>query len=369
MFVFKRCIQLLTIAASFVLFNILRAISCNRPLPFGPAVQEVKFAGSSFWYPFLDDSLQVEISSPDHAFITNLHNGIPKPQGSDYTRVMVVPSLKSDNVSWIQKELPDIDTAIYVADDPTAPLHPPKNKGHEVMTYLTYIIDHYYSLPEILIFLHAHRWTHHNIEPLGHDSAEMVRRLRDDYIVRHGYMNLRCDWSPGCPEWLHPNPKGESLARQEEVVLFQCWRELFPSQPIPIALGQPCCAQFALSKARVLTIPRSRFIYLRDWMLKTPLSDYVSGRVWEYIWQFLFTGQSTYCPLEHECFCQGFGLCLEHDAPSGKARKSYDGKLGDAKKMVSSRDQQTTTDAKRTVYTDATTFNLGALDGHGALRA
>ena len=319
MFYSKTFIQIFAVAASFSLFNILRAIRSNRPLQLGPAAQEVKFADSALWYPFLDEPPRVKTGSPNHAFLTNFHNGIPKPPGSAYTRVMIVPSLKNDDVSWIQKELPDIDTAIYVADDPTAPLHPPKNKGHEVMTYLTYIIDFYYNLPDILIFLHAHRWTHHNIGLLGHDSAAMVRRLRDDYIARHGYMNLRCDWSPGCPEWLHPNPIGESLAKQEEVVLFQCWRELFPSEPVPIALGQPCCAQFALSKARVLSIPRSRFIYLRDWMLKTPLSDYVSGRVWEYLWQSLFTGHSTHCPLEHECFCQGFGLCLEQGTPSGKA--------------------------------------------------
>lgn len=178
------------------------------------------------------------------------------------------------------------------------------------MTYLTYIINHYDTLPDILIFMHSHRWTHHNNALLGYDASEMVRRLKSDYVIRKGYVNLRCHWSPGCPEWLHPGNLQESLEKQEEVVLSRCWSELFPSDPLPAALGQACCAQFALSKDRVLSIPLSRFIFYRDWIARTTLSDYVSGRIWEYSWQFLFTGQSIYCPAEHICYCGGFGLCF-----------------------------------------------------------
>ena len=311
MFLLRRTSQLLAIAVSVVLLNTLRNVRSNRPLRLKARGREGSFIDLSLWYPFTNNFSYATSHQAAHPLTPKYYNGIPKQPGSDYTRMLVVPSLKDDDVSWIKSELPEIDTAIYVADDPAAPLHPPKNKGHEVMTYLTYIIDHYHYLPEIIIFIHAHRWTHHNIDLLGHDSAEMVRRLKYDYITRHGYMNMRCKWSPGCPEWLHSNSSGETLARQEEIVLVQCWRELFPLEPVPVALGQPCCAQFAVSKARVLSVPISQFIYLRDWMLKTPLSDYVSGRIWEYLWQFLFARHSTYCPLEHECYCQGYGIC--HD--------------------------------------------------------
>ena len=60
-------------------------------------------------------------------------------------------------MEWLQKEIPDQPTAIYVVDDPSAPLHPPKNKGHEVMVYLTYIIDHYDELADVTMFMHAHQ--------------------------------------------------------------------------------------------------------------------------------------------------------------------------------------------------------------------
>ena len=60
-------------------------------------------------------------------------------------------------MEWLEKEIPDQPTAIYVVDDPYAPLHPPKNKGHEVMVYLTYIIDHYDELADVTMFMHAHQ--------------------------------------------------------------------------------------------------------------------------------------------------------------------------------------------------------------------
>jgi len=36
----------------------------------------------------------------------------------------------------------------------------------------------------------------------------------------------------------------------------------------------------------------------------------LSGRIWEYIWQFVFTGRSVFCPVEHVCYCDGFGVCF-----------------------------------------------------------
>lgn len=243
-----------------------------------------------------------------------IYSGRPNPSSATYTRAMIVPRMKDENITWIANELPDLDTVIYVANDPSAPLHPPKNKGHEVMIYLTYIIDHYDDLPDISIFMHAHRWTHHNNHLLGHDAVQMIRRLISDYVTREGYVNMRCEWYPGCPEWLHPDNAKESLAKQEEEVLSRSWKELFPTSPLPKALGQACCAQFALSRERILTISLSRYIFYRDWVMRTPLSNYVSGRIWEYTWQFLFTGQSVVCPAEHICYCDGFGVCFGGDA-------------------------------------------------------
>ena len=316
MSVLRKLLQLSGVAAFIILVSFLRKLETHEE-PQGRLKVGRHRDGSMdtvFW-----SHSRNKISNSKYGDVYNteadtrkaqLYSGRPSSSGATYTRAMVIPRMKDENISWIADELPDLNTVTYVANDPSAPLHPPKNKGHEVMIYLTYIIDHYDYLPDIVIFMHAHRWTHHNNHLLGHDAVQMIQRLSSDYVTREGYVNMRCEWHPGCPEWLHPQSAQESLAKQEEEVLSRSWEELFPTSPIPKALGQACCAQFALSRERILSISLSQFIFYRDWIMRTPLSDYVSGRIWEYTWQFLFTGQSIVCPAEHICYCDGFGVCF-----------------------------------------------------------
>lgn len=239
----------------------------------------------------------------------NFIPGIPKSPGSNYSKILVIAKTKKEDADWIAEELPDWDTAIYVADDPKAPFHPPKNKGHEVMVYLTYLIDLYEELPDIVAFMHFHRKAWHN-DLFDGDAAETLRRLSLDRVTREGYMNTRCAQGPGCPDWMHPGAFVEDNAKQEEVMLARAWGELFPDEQVPSVLSQPCCAQFAVSRDRIRAVPRSRFIFYRDWLLRTDLSDYIAGRVWEYLWQYVFTGEPVVCPEESVCLCDGYGLCF-----------------------------------------------------------
>jgi hypothetical protein len=247
-----------------------------------------------------------DLYAPPLAFLP----GIPKPPGYKYSKTIVVTRTKGEDTSWIGEELPDWDHAIYVADDPTAPLHPPKNKGHEVMIYLTYIIDHYDKLPDVAVFMHSHQFAWHNDNLFAGNAADLLRRLNLNRVIREGYMNTRCGFGPGCPAWMHPGAVEEDESKQEEIMLARAWGELFPDQPIPSVLSQPCCAQFALSRDRIQSIPRARFVFYRDWLLSTDLSDYIAGRIWEYLWQFIFTGEPVLCIDENVCLCDGYGFCF-----------------------------------------------------------
>ena len=278
--------------------------------PGSNTILPVETSSSTIYTDPHENSVHDTNASARHASRVSFKPGKPRAPGYEFTHIMVIPRTKAEDISWMDVEIPSIPKAIYIADDPSAPLHPPKNKGHEVMIYLTYIIDHYDSLPDIILFMHAHRWTHHNNELLGYDAAQMVRRLNYKWVVRNGYMNLRCPWNQGCPEWLRSEKREQILERQEEFMLTRFWGEMFPMDPLPAFLAQPCCGQFAVSRERILEIPRSRFVYYRDWILRTPLSDYISGRLWEYSWQYIFTSQAALCPAEHICYCDGFGVCF-----------------------------------------------------------
>ena len=239
--------------------------------------------------------------------------GVTKTVGSNYTRCLVIPKVKDEDVSWIEVELGDmiesglLSKAIYTMDDPAATV---KNKGNEVMAYLSYVIDHYEDLPDFAIFMHSHRYAWHNNLILNEDSALMVRHLSPERVTREGYMNLRCHWEPGCPDWMHPKNKQKIKEKEEQLVLAQSWNELFPGDEVPEILAQPCCAQFAVSRERILSIPKDRFIRLRDWVLKTDLTDYLAGRVFEYTWQYIFTASAFHCPSMSACYCDGYGACF-----------------------------------------------------------
>jgi hypothetical protein len=51
----------------------------------------------------------------------------------------------------------------------------------------------------------------------------------------------------------------------------------------------------------------------QDWLLRTELDDSLAGRVWEYIWQWLFSGQEKICPANTVCHCNGYNLYFNED--------------------------------------------------------
>ncbi|KAF2106454.1 hypothetical protein BDV96DRAFT_466083, partial [Lophiotrema nucula] len=242
--------------------------------------------------------------------------GVAKPVGANYSRILVVPKLRSEHIGWIAQELPDLETAIYEVDHPSVDgqYRVPKNKGHEAMVYLTYIIDHYDNLPDTIIFAHAHRTAWHNNILLNLDTPSTLKRLKDDRVARQGYMNLRCHLDPGCPNWIHLDRAEidfDSVKKPEERHFsFEVFEAMFPGERPPPVLSQACCAQFAVSAQRVLDNPKALYEHLRDWLLATELEDKDSGRIFEYMWQYLFTRDAEHCPSMNSCYCDGYGICF-----------------------------------------------------------
>ncbi|KAF7118394.1 hypothetical protein CNMCM5793_007911 [Aspergillus hiratsukae] len=238
----------------------------------------------------------------------------PQPPDKPFARTVVIAKLEEEDASWVDTLVqtdPHLTSAVYTVDNSNATLTVPQNKGHEVMVYLTYIIDHYASLSDVTLFMHAHQYTWHNNDFLNSDSALQVQRLRSEYVIRNGYINLRCHLSPGCPDHIHPTVAGDDLLNIPEAAVFgNSWLELFPGTPVPRVLSQPCCGQFAVSAERIRTVALERYVRYREWLLATPLEDKLSGRVWEYLWQWLFTGREEYCPDEQVCYCEGYGVCF-----------------------------------------------------------
>lgn len=308
----------LSLAGTLLLFTTLQNSSWRSNLPQAIGLGEKYGAepAEDFYAKEESQSGKVSFKEPKVNSGSPYPVGQTKPAGSNYTKCLVLPKLKAEDTTWVGDALEDLledgslTTAIYTVDDRHAALHPPKNKGHEVMVYLTYIIDYYDNLADVNIFMHSHHKAWHNNELLDRDAAKMVRHLSPERVAREGYMNLRCHWDPGCPAWLHPGNTVENRDKQEEVLIAECWSQLFPYEPVPTVLSQPCCAQFAVSGARIRELPKHRYVYMRDWLIRTELDDYLSGRVFEYVWQYIFTAAPIHCPSMSACYCDGYGLCF-----------------------------------------------------------
>ncbi|KAL2126036.1 hypothetical protein VTI74DRAFT_1895 [Chaetomium olivicolor] len=255
-------------------FHLANDASCLRSQPTSNPPNETRPAGNLVYIP---------------------KEGYPslKPSGSNYSHILVLAKTEHDDIQWIHDELPDMPLAVYEVDKPNAPLTVPKNKGKEATVYLTYIIDHYDDLPDIVLFFHAHRYAWHNNILLNQDAALTLKRLNLERVARMGYMNSRCEHKPGCPDWIHidrPEVDWDFFRKPEEPHFTKAiWREVFPGIPPPPALAAQCCAQFMVTRERIRGVPRERYEFIRKWLLNTNLEDQLSGRVLEYTWHYIFT--------------------------------------------------------------------------------
>ncbi|KAK2742749.1 hypothetical protein FQN55_007690 [Onygenales sp. PD_40] len=214
------------------------------------------------------------------------------------SKSLIVASLKDDDTSWIREYLADWHANIYVVDDPRAELTVPMNKGREAMVYLTYIIDNYDKLPDIMVFIHGKRYQWHNDDPV-YDSVPILTSLRLPHVYSVGYAPLRCAWVPGCPDEIHPlnpsltsltiNPSEEVPDRlKAEAAYASAFQEIFPNARVPSVVGAPCSSQFAVTRERVRMRGRAEYERVRRWLVETELEDRVAGRVLEYLWHSKF---------------------------------------------------------------------------------
>ncbi|MCJ1436600.1 hypothetical protein MMC27_005980 [Xylographa pallens] len=215
----------------------------------------------------------------------------PHAAGGRASKVIVMGKLEAEDTSWVARDLPDWDNAVYVVDNTSAPLHTPVNKGREAMAYLTYVIDNYEALPDTVLFLHSHRdgefraW---HVDNEAHDNVESVQALRLDYVAVAGYVNLRCGLLPGCNHEVQPfrSPPVDGL--EVEHAMHDAWKAMFPGEALPHEIGVPCCAQFAVSKQQIRARPKTDYERYRNWIRETQLHDRTSGRVMEYLWHIIF---------------------------------------------------------------------------------
>ncbi|RMZ34616.1 hypothetical protein D0859_01262 [Hortaea werneckii] len=221
---------------------------------------------------------------------------------------VVLASNQSDPISWLLQLEPNYTTYQYnilKPDDPGSALRIPANKGKEAMAsnncagaqvgkvYLSFIIDNYDALPWSVTFLHGHLEAWHQEDT----AVNLIHSLNRNQLARAGYISLRCDWFPSCPAELRPKDHdavvwgNKGLHQDTEKAVAQSWRQLFPYEELPETIASPCCAQFAVTRQAILRRSKADFEHMRQWLIETLMTDELSGRVFEKLWAYIFTGE------------------------------------------------------------------------------
>lgn len=172
-------------------------------------------------------------------------------QESSHSKAIVVASTSKEETMWIHEHFPDWQVNVYVVDDNDAELTLLHNIGREAAVYLTYIINHYYNLPDTMVFLHADRYQWHNDDPM-YDGVMPVKNLQLDYVKQVGYTSLRCSWNPGCPIGLRPSADEPDSQFGIKHAYAEAFQHLFPDEVLPTEIGTACCAQFAITKEQIM---------------------------------------------------------------------------------------------------------------------
>lgn len=228
--------------------------------------------------------------------LTGLYSPSPSSKStkkySHLSKSLIIASQKGSNLTWLPPAASaghwDLNT--YITDGQPTELAPntvPLNKGHEAMVYLTYIIDNYHNLPDIMFFHHHHQQAWHQMFSSSYEFAH----LDPLSVQKQGYLSPRC--LPGCENIIElsgdvsplEDLKGTSRDVQISSVLHEF---LDPGEKVPTKIAAPCCAQFAVSKEAVERRTLETWEGLRKWLMETELDSRSSGRVLEYTWHLWF---------------------------------------------------------------------------------
>ena len=182
-------------------------------------------------------------------------------------------------LDWIRKLNTDAVAVIYTTGQGTfEPVeiekHYCKNKGMDAGMYLSYIIDHYDTLPERILFCHHHEtnWTQDK------SLSEIINSLNWEAA---DYFNIGA-------RAMYINPF--KLISQEHIDIIKANWHIFAGHiEYTEELMMYCGTQFCVHQDLIKQYEKEFYVKLRYWVYNTELSDYFSGRMFEYFWHYLLT--------------------------------------------------------------------------------
>jgi hypothetical protein len=153
------------------------------------------------------------------------------------------------------------------------PKETPPNKGNEASSFLQYIINNYDSLDDYTIFVHGHRTAWHHAE-------NMDSKINSLKFV-HPYYNINDDDLRTLPSI----PEGPKCS-----ILIPPVALLFSKGVNPKDIVFRNSAQFYVHKNNILRNSKEIYQKLYMYLMNSRETSYWTGRVLEYLWHIIFTG-------------------------------------------------------------------------------
>jgi hypothetical protein len=155
------------------------------------------------------------------------------------------------------------------------------NKVQEVPAYLKYIIENYQALPEYSIFIHGHLMAEH--------QSDNIVNIINNLDFNQDIINLNRK------DWVQTISKGDEFEDRKFSWIEENWNDLIGEYlPMPNSLTFPSCAQFAIHKSKITQYPIEFWKSLFKWCEETKLENYISSRIFEYIWYYIFSKQNIF---------------------------------------------------------------------------
>jgi len=155
------------------------------------------------------------------------------------------------------------------------------NKVQEVPAYLKYIIENYNNLPEYSIFVHGHLTSEHQSDHI----INLINNLKFDNDI----INLNRK------DWTQKICKGDEFEDRKFSWIENNWKDIFGENvSMPEVFEFPSCAQFAVHSSCITRHPLEFWNKLYKWCEETNLENYISSRIFEYLWYYIFSGKNIF---------------------------------------------------------------------------
>jgi hypothetical protein len=216
------------------------------------------------------------------------------PSPSPPTSFQIVVGRYDEAIDWLE---PVMDHCIIY--NKGEPLHVSNerivsNLGRESESYIRYIVEHYYDLPEIVVFTQAHIADHK-----GSNNPNILLHLKDTamkfclsnpsgihYINKQ---NRNQDWDPDWNKYPNGTWRKPSAYYNDTPITFKAFFLTHISSHYPNPLKILATGIFAVQKHRIIAHPLSYYKHLHS--LLQHHNDPVEGEFMERCWYYIFTPQ------------------------------------------------------------------------------